>query len=60
MFSQYQLKIIDRALKTLIANYDEDDLEALMYSNTELESEISFMLGLIMQENYSKTVREAD
>lgn len=54
MFNSYQLKIVERALKVLIANYDEYDLEELMYSNTELESEIGLILGLIKQEQYSK------
>tara|TARA_R110002050_G_scaffold155872_1_gene283847 strand:+ start:1984 stop:2157 length:174 start_codon:yes stop_codon:yes gene_type:complete len=37
---QYQLWIIIRALRILLSNYDEYDLEELMYTPEELESEI--------------------
>ena len=37
---QYQLWIIIRALRILSSNYDEYDLEELMYTPEELESEI--------------------
>tara|TARA_R110002020_G_scaffold206375_3_gene411698 strand:+ start:413 stop:586 length:174 start_codon:yes stop_codon:yes gene_type:complete len=37
---QYQLWIIIRALSLLLSNYDEYDLEELMYTPEELESEI--------------------
>ena len=37
---QYQLWIIIRALSVLSSNYDEYDLEELMYTPAELESEI--------------------
>ena len=36
----YQLEIINRALSLLQSNYDRYDLEELMYSGLELESEI--------------------
>jgi hypothetical protein len=45
----YQLKIIKRGLSVLLSNYDSYDLDDLMYSDLELESEI----GLI-QKSISK------
>tara|TARA_Y100000004_G_scaffold189464_1_gene245107 strand:+ start:896 stop:1084 length:189 start_codon:yes stop_codon:yes gene_type:complete len=39
-FKEYQLEIMNRALSLLMLNYDEHDLEELMYSSLELESEI--------------------
>ena len=36
----YQIEIINRAMSLLFCNYDSDDLEELMYSGLELESEI--------------------
>jgi hypothetical protein len=36
----YQIEIINRALSLLSSNYDRYDLEELMYSGAELESEI--------------------
>ena len=36
----YQLEIIERALSLLESNYDSYDLEHLMYSGLDLESEI--------------------
>ena len=36
----YQIEIINRALSLLFSNYDRYDLEELMYSGLELESEI--------------------
>ena len=39
----YQLEIIDRALQVLVTNYDDHDLEVLMYSGLELESEIDLI-----------------
>ena len=39
-FKEYQLEIMNRALSLLMLNYDEHDLEELMYSGLELESEI--------------------
>ena len=40
---QYQLWIIIRALRILSSNYDEYDLEELMYTPEELESEITLL-----------------
>ena len=39
-FKEYQLQIMNTALSLLMFNYDEHDLEELMYSGLELESEI--------------------
>ena len=36
----YQSEIINRAMSLLMSNYDRYDLEELMYSGLELESEI--------------------
>ena len=36
----YQIEIINRAMSLLLYNYDSHDLEELMYSGLELESEI--------------------
>jgi hypothetical protein len=36
----YQLEIINRGMSVFVANYDRYDLEELMYSGLELESEI--------------------
>ncbi len=36
----YQIEIINRAMSLLMSNYDRYDLEELMYSGLELESEI--------------------
>ena len=44
-FKEYQLEIMNRALSLLMSNYDRYDLEELMYSGLELESEI-----IILQE----------
>ena len=43
-FKDYEIDIIRRALSLLISNYDEYDLEELMYSGVELESEINLIL----------------
>ena len=40
---QYQLWIIIRALRVLLSNYDEYDLEELMYTPEELEAEITLL-----------------
>jgi hypothetical protein len=40
---QYQLWIIIRALRILSSNYDEYDLEELMYTPEELEAEITLL-----------------
>jgi hypothetical protein len=39
----YQIEIINRAMSVFIANYDRYDLEELMYSGLELESEITII-----------------
>ena len=44
-FKDYQLEIMNRSLSLLMLNYDRHDLEELMYSGLELESEI-----IILQE----------
>lgn len=43
MFSNYQLAIVSRSLGLLRSNYDEYDLEALMYSESELEAEVELL-----------------
>ena len=43
----YQLEIIERALCYLQNDYDSNDLEDLMYSGLELESEIDLILRKI-------------
>ena len=37
---EYQLEIVNRAMSVFVANYDSHDLEELMHSGLELESEI--------------------
>ena len=49
----YQIEIINRALSVLMCNYDEDDLEELMYSGLELESEI-----ILIQEKIETRLNE--
>tara|TARA_R100000742_G_C4242326_1_gene61811 strand:- start:352 stop:543 length:192 start_codon:yes stop_codon:yes gene_type:complete len=39
----YQIEIINRALSYLQSDYDSHDLEELMYSGLELESEITIL-----------------
>jgi|TARA_B100001564_G_C20440031_1_gene578561 hypothetical protein len=39
----YQLEIIERALSYLQNDYDSHDLDELMYSGLELESEIALL-----------------
>jgi|TARA_Y100001938_G_scaffold42416_1_gene58423 hypothetical protein len=36
----YQIEIINRAMSLFLYNYDRHDLQELMYSDLELESEI--------------------
>ncbi len=43
----YQLEIIERGLRYLQNDYDSHDLEDLMYSGLELESEIDLILRKI-------------
>ena len=40
MFKDYQLEIIERALQVFVTNYDDYDLEDLLYSSQELEAEV--------------------
>ena len=51
----YQVEIIDRALSLLACNYDEYDLDELMYSDTELEAEITSL-----KEKISFHLKESD
>ena len=50
---QYQLWIIIRALRVLLSNYDEYDLEELMYTPEELESEI-----ILLQEKIETSLEQ--
>ena len=50
---QYQLWIIIRALRVLLSNYDEYDLEELMYTPEELESEI-----ILLQEKIETSLKQ--
>jgi hypothetical protein len=50
---QYQLWIIIRALRILSSNYDEYDLEELMYTPEELESEI-----ILLQEKIETSLKQ--
>ena len=49
----YQIEIINRAMSLLMSNYDRYDLEELMYSGLELESEI-----ILIQEKLEKRLNE--
>ena len=42
-FAEYQLRIVNRALSLLMSNYDEYDLDELMYTGAELEAEIDLI-----------------
>tara|TARA_R110002020_G_scaffold117331_2_gene268122 strand:- start:519 stop:779 length:261 start_codon:yes stop_codon:yes gene_type:complete len=56
----YQIEIINRALSLLSSNYDRYDLEELMYSGLELESEIHIIqekLETRLIELYKKEVK---
>lgn len=56
----YQIEIINRALSLLSSNYDRYDLEELMYSGLELESEIHIIqekLEMKLIELYGKEVK---
>tara|TARA_R110000787_G_scaffold217171_1_gene326052 strand:- start:306 stop:479 length:174 start_codon:yes stop_codon:yes gene_type:complete len=50
---QYQLRILIRALRILLSNYDEYDLEELMYTPEELESEI-----ILLQEKIETSLKQ--
>tara|TARA_R100000700_G_scaffold38683_1_gene50321 strand:- start:240 stop:431 length:192 start_codon:yes stop_codon:yes gene_type:complete len=49
----YQIEIINRAMSLFLYNYDSDDLEELMYSGLELESEI-----ILIQEKLETRLNE--
>ncbi len=49
----YQIEIINRAMSLLLYNYDRHDLEELMYSGLELESEI-----ILIQEKLETRLNE--
>ena len=49
----YQIEIINRAMSLLLYNYNNDDLEELMYSGLELESEI-----ILIQEKLETRLNE--
>ena len=56
----YQIEIINRAMSLLMSNYDRYDLEELMYSGLELESEIIMIqekLETRLNELYQKESR---
>ena len=48
---EYQLEIVNRAMSVFLANYDSYDLEELMYSGLELESEI-FLILIYIHTNF--------
>jgi|TARA_R110002020_G_scaffold79395_1_gene199059 hypothetical protein len=50
MFSNYQLDLIERSLSLLLSNYDEYDLEELMYTESELEAEVKLLQEKIKKE----------
>ena len=49
----YQIEIINRAISLLLYSYDSHDLEELMYSGLELESEI-----ILIQEKLETRLNE--
>ena len=49
----YQIEIINRAMSLFMSNYDSHDLEELMYSGLELESEI-----ILIQEKLETRLNE--
>ena len=55
----YQIEIINRALLLICSNYDRYDLEELMYSGLELESEI-FLIQEKMETRLNKLYEEAN
>ena len=50
----YQLEIINRGMSVFVANYDRYDLEELMYSGLELESEI-YLIQEQLEQNRNET-----
>ena len=55
----YQLEIINRAMSLLLCNYDSDDLDTLMYSGLELESEI-FLIQEKLETELNKLYQEVN
>ena len=55
----YQIEIINRAMSLLLCNYDSDDLEELMYSGLELESEI-FLIQEKMETRLNELYEEVN
>ena len=55
----YQIEIINRAMSLLLCNYDSDDLDTLMYSGLELESEI-FLIQEKLETELSKLYQEVN
>jgi hypothetical protein len=53
----YQLKIIKRGLSVMLSNYDSFDLDDLMYSDLELESEIVLIQKGISKHLHMKEVQ---
>ena len=47
MFNEYQLRIIEMALQYFKNDCDEHDLEELMYSESELTSEVNLIMEKI-------------
>jgi len=55
----YQIEIINRAMSLLLCNYDSDDLDTLMYSGLELESEI-FLIQEKLETELNKLYQEVN
>ena len=55
----YQIEIINRALSLLCSNYDRYDLEELMYSGLDLESEI-FLIQEKMETRLNELYEEVN
>ena len=55
----YQIESINRAMSLLLCNYDSDDLDTLMYSGLELESEI-FLIQEKLETELNKLYQEVN
>ena len=55
----YQIEIINRAMSLFLCNYDSDDLDTLMYSGLELESEI-FLIQEKLETELNKLYQEVN
>jgi len=55
----YQIEIINRAMSLLLCNYNSDDLDTLMYSGLELESEI-FLIQEKLETELNKLYQEVN